>query len=185
MTAKDITASAGNCPLRNTREELEVLPGQAGRRISAGKTWFYKRVFPVIFIGIIVLSFGLAIATARRGSALPLPALIVPMLGLGIAWFVMRRLVADLADEVWDEGDRLRVRFGPDEDRIALADIINIGYTSMVNPERVTLTVRNPGRFGKEVTFCPLRAAGLLGPLLRRNPLVTELIERVDAARRR
>ncbi|GAC1456929.1 MAG: hypothetical protein PVS2B3_05600 [Steroidobacteraceae bacterium] len=54
-----------------------------------------------------------------------------------------------------------------------------------VNPERVTLTVRNPGRFGKEVTFCPLRAAGLLKPLLGRNPLVSDLIERVDAARRR
>jgi hypothetical protein len=162
-----------------------VLPGQAGRRISAAKTVFYKRVFPVIFIGIIALCLGMAIATARRGSALPLPALIVPMLGLGIAWFVMRRLVADLADEVWDEGDRLRVRFGPDEEHIALADIINIGYTTMVNPERVTLTVRNPGRFGREVTFCPARAAGLLGPLLRRNPLVTDLIERVDAARRR
>jgi hypothetical protein len=146
---------------------------------------FYKRVFPVIFLGMIALSIALAIASAGRGSGFPLPALIVPMLALGIAWFVMRRLVSDLADEVWDEGDALRVRFGHDEERIALADIINIGYTTMVNPERVTLTVRNPGRFGKEVTFCPLRAAGLLRPLLRRNPLVTDLIERVDAARRR
>src|SRR5580704_8068732 len=148
------------------RGELGVLPGPTGRRISAAKTVFYKRVFPVIFIGMIALCAGLVIATTRRGSALPLPALIVPILGLGIAWFVMRRLVADLADEVWDEGDWLRVRFGPDEERIALGDIINIGYTTMVNPERVTLTVRNPGRFGSEVTFCPVRAAGFLGPLL-------------------
>lgn len=162
-----------------------MLPGQTGRRISAAKTVFYKRVFPVIFFGMIALLLALAITTARRSSALPLPALIVPMLALGIGWFVVRRLVADLADEVWDEGDALRVRFGHDEERIALADIVNIGYTTLVNPERVTLTVRNPGRFGKEVTFCPLRGPGLLGPLLRTNPLVTDLIERVDAARRR
>jgi hypothetical protein len=161
-----------------------VLPGQAGRRISAGKTWFYKRVFPVIFIGLIVLCLGLAIATARPGSALPLPALIVPLFALGVAWFVVRRLVSDLADEVWDEGDALRVRFGHDEQRIELANIVNVGYTFMVNPARVTLTLRNPGRFGKEVTFCPLQER-FFGPLIRRNPLVTDLIERVDAARRR
>jgi hypothetical protein len=161
-----------------------VLPGQAGRRISAGKTWFYKRVFPVIFMGMIVLCFGLAIATARRGSGLPLPALIVPLFALGLAWFVVRRLVSDLADEVWDEGDALRVRFGHEEERIELANIVNVGYTFMVNPARVTLTLRNPGRFGKDVTFCPLQE-GFLGPLIRRNPLVTDLIERVDAARRR
>ncbi|MFI4880411.1 MAG: hypothetical protein ACHQD6_08065 [Steroidobacterales bacterium] len=162
-----------------------MLPGQTGRRISAGKTVFYKRVFPVIFLGAIALSLALAIATARRDGGLPLPALIVPMLALGIGWFVVRRLVSDLADEVWDEGDALRVRFGHDEERIALADIINIGYTTMVNPERVTLTVRNPGRFGKDVTFCPVRAAAILKPLSGRNPLVSELIERVDAARQR
>lgn len=161
-----------------------MLPGQSGRRISARKTLFYKRVFPVIWIGMIVLAVGLAVATGQRGHGVPLPALILPMLALGIGWFVMRRLVSDLADEVWDEGDALRVRFAEDEERIALADIVNVGYTTMVNPARVTLTLRNPGRFGKEVTFSPVQQ-GFLGPLLKRNPLVSELIERVDAARRR
>lgn len=155
----------------------------AGRRISARSTLFYKRVFPVIWLGFMVLVVSLMLATRRRGQGVPLPALIVPLFALGIAWFVLRRLVSDLADEVWDEGDALRVRFGPDEERIALADIVNIGYTTMINPARVTLTLRNPGRFGKEVTFSPVQQ-GFLAPLLRRNPLVTDLIERVDAARR-
>jgi hypothetical protein len=155
----------------------------AGRRISARSTLFYKRVFPVIWLGFMVLFVSLMLATGRRGQGVPLPALIVPLFALGIAWFVLRRLVFDLADEVWDEGDALRVRFGPDEERIALADIVNIGYTTMINPARVTLSLRNPGRFGKEVTFSPVQQ-GFLGPLLRRNPLVTDLIERVDAARR-
>ncbi len=159
-------------------------PGQTGRRISAGKTVFYKRVFPVIWTGMIALSLGVAVLTARSGRGVPLPTLIVPVFVLAVGWFVIRRLVSDLADEVWDEGDALRVRFGPDEERIALADITNIGYTTMVNPARATLTVRNPGRFGKEVTFCPLQQ-GWLGSLQRTNPLIADLIERVDAARRR
>ena len=158
-------------------------PASAGARISARSTLFYKRVFPVIWLGFMVLLVSLVFATGRRGHGVPLPALIVPVFALGIAWFVLRRLVSDLADEVWDEGDALRVRFGPDEERIALADIVNIGYTTMINPARVTLSLRNPGRFGKEVTFSPVQA-GFLGPLLRRNPLVSDLIERVDAARR-
>jgi hypothetical protein len=161
-----------------------VLPGQTGRRISAGKTVFYKRVFPLLWTAMIALFLGLVVMTARSGHGVPLRALIVPLLALAIGWFVIRRLVSDLADEVWDEGDALRVRFGPDEERIALADIVNIGYTTMVNPARATLTVRNPGRFGREVTFCPLQQ-GFFGSLRRTNPLITDLIERVDAARRR
>jgi hypothetical protein len=161
-----------------------VLPGAGGRRISAGKTWFYKRVFPVMWIAMIGLCLGLVVMTSQRGHGVPARLLIAPLLALGVAWFVMRRLVFDLADEVWDEGHALRVRFGHEEERIELADIINVGYTFMVNPARVTLTLRNPGRFGKDVTFCPVQER-FLGPLLRRNPLVTDLIERVDAARRR
>jgi hypothetical protein len=161
-----------------------VLPGPAGRRISARNTLFYKRVFPALWIGVMVLGISLAVASGQRGHSVPRPALIVPVIALGIAWFVLRRLVSDLADEVWDEGDALRVRFGHDEERIALTDIVNIGYTVMINPARVTLTLRNPGRFGKEVTFSPVRQ-GFLGPLLKSSPLVTNLIERVDAARRR
>ena len=160
-----------------------MLPGPAGRRLSARNTLFYKRVFPAIWIGLMVLAVSVMVATRQRGHGVPLPALIGPLLALGIAWFVLRRLVSDLADEVCDEGDTLRVRFGHDEERIALADIVNIGYTMLVNPARVTLTLRNPGRFGKEVSFSPVQQ-GFLGPLLRRNPLVTDLIERVDAARR-
>jgi hypothetical protein len=65
------------------------------------------------------------------------------------------------------------VRFGPDEERIPLTDVINVGYTQFVNPPRITLTLRQPGRFGREVSFSPPRR------------FATELIERVEAARRR
>jgi hypothetical protein len=61
---------------------------------------------------------------------------------------------------------------------------MNVSYAGMINPPRVTITVRTATRFGREITFSPIQR--LFGPLLRTtNPIVTDLIERVDAARRR
>lgn len=108
----------------------------------------------------------------------------MPVALLALGWFIMRRLVFDLADAVYDEGDALRVRFGTEEERIALGNIINISFAGMSNPQRVTLTLRDPGRFGREVSFSPVQT--FFGPLLRTsNPIVSDLIERVDVARRR
>jgi hypothetical protein len=123
---------------------------------------------------------------AARHSAKPLPLaiVIVPFFVLILVYVLLRRLVLDLADEVWDEGDALRVRFGAEEERIELQNIMNISYAGLTNPPRVTLTLRQAGRFGRNVTFSPIQK--LFGPLLRTaNPIVTDLIERVDAARRR
>ena len=152
------------------------------RRISSRQTFFVKRVFPVLWFGIVVVSLAAGLAAVRAGKAVPAPAFIVPLLLFVVGYAVMRRLVHDLADEVFDEGDALRVRFGSDEERIALADIINVGYTQFVNPPRITLTLRQPGRFGREVSFSPPQS--LFAPFVR-NKLASELIERVEAARRR
>jgi hypothetical protein len=153
-----------------------------GKRISSRNTYFLKRVFPILWVGILGLFVATAFSSAHNARP-PLIIFIVPVLLFGVGYFVMRRLVLDLADEVYDEGDTLRVRFGNDEERIALANIINVSYAGLTNPQRITLTLRAPGRFGREVTFSPPRA--FFGPLFRTNPLVNELIERVDAARRR
>ncbi len=166
-----------------------TLPGgaqviQADRRISSRNTFFYKRAFPFIWFGLIALLVAVMILTSHTGR--PAPPLIVylaPVLLLAVGYFVVRRLVSDLADEVYDEGDALRVRFGSDEERIPLANIINVSYAGLTNPQRITLTLRTPGRFGRQVTFSPPRR--LFGGLFTDNPLVSELIERVDAARRR
>ena len=152
------------------------------RRISSRQTFFVKRVFPVLWFGIVVVSLAAGLAAVRAGKAVPAPAFIVPLLLFVVGYAVMRRLVHDLADEVFDEGDALRVRFGSDEERIALADIINVGYTQFVNPPRITLTLRQPGRFGREVSFSPPQS--FFAPFVR-NRLASELIERVEAARRR
>lgn len=154
-----------------------------GQRISSRNTFFLKRIFPFMWFGLIALILAAQLMLVRHGSRAPLPLVfIAPLILLAVGYFILRRLVFDLADEVYDEGDALRVRFGAEEERIPLGEIINLSCTTLTNPPRVTLTLRNPGRFGKEVTFSPpQRFLGAFRP----NPLVADLIERVDAARRR
>ena len=109
-----------------------------------------------------------------------MPLLLVPVFMMVFAYLFMRKLVFDLADEVWDEGDTLRVRNMGQEERIPLTEIINLSYMSFSNPPRVTLTLRRPGRFGKEVAFC----AQVRWNPFAKSPIIEELIERIDAKRR-
>jgi hypothetical protein len=157
-----------------------------GERISSRNTFFMKRVFPVMWFGFLAIFVALGVATARHVPKAPPAyiAFVVPLLMACFGYFLLRRLVFDLADEVYDEGDALRVRFGGEEERIPLSNIANISFAGLTNPPRATLTLRQPGRFGKEVTFSPIQK--VFGSLLRTsNPIVTDLIERVDAARQR
>jgi hypothetical protein len=55
-----------------------------------------------------------------------------------------------------------------------------VSYSQFINPPRVTLLLRNPGQFGDRVTFC---APATFMPLSA-SPIIDELIQRVDAARR-
>ncbi|HVP32559.1 MAG TPA: hypothetical protein VMT09_02830 [Steroidobacteraceae bacterium] len=155
-----------------------------GKRISSRNTFFQKKVLPVLLFGVLALAVAAPIMLTRgRPNAPPWPIFTAPLAVAVIFYVLLRRLVFDLADEVVDEGDALRVRFGDEEERIPLAEIINLSYAGITNPPRITLTLRTAGRFGREVSFSPQQ--GFLSPLFRPNPLVNELIERVDAARRR
>jgi len=150
------------------------------RRISSRITFFNKRVFPVIWFGFVALAF-LAPLLGRKNKGGPLAGfLFVPIIMAAFGYFIMKKLVFDLADEVFDDGNTLVVRFGSEEERIPLSEIMNISYTNMSNPSRVTLTLRTPGRFGKEVSFSPPQS---FVPFAK-SPIVADLIERADAARR-
>jgi hypothetical protein len=155
-----------------------------GKRISSRNTFFQKRVLPYLLFGVIAVGVVVPLLATRGSSnAPPWPVFAAPLAVAIIIYVVLKKLVFDLADEVWDEGDALRVRFGEEEERIPLAEIINVSYAGITNPPRITLTLRTSGRFGREVTFSPQQS--FLSPLFRPNPLVSDLIERVDAARRR
>ena len=148
------------------------------KRISSS-TFFFKRVFPVIWFGFLTLFVVTSFSAGHSGNELPLPFFIVPIARAVFGYFLLKKLVFDLADEVTDAGDFLVVRFGKVQEQIALTNIINVGYSMMMNPPRVTLTLRQPCRFGKEVSFSP---PGSWFPFSK-SPVIEELIERVDAAR--
>jgi hypothetical protein len=152
------------------------------RRISSGMTFIYKRVFPIIFLGFFVSFAAIPFLLGlNSGQFPPLPFFVVPVIVFAIFLFLMKKLVLDLADEVLDAGDALIVKNGGREERIALSEIMNVNYTSFVNPPRVVLSLRRPGIFGAQVAFCPpVRFVPF-----STSPIIDELIQRIDAARRR
>jgi hypothetical protein len=153
------------------------------RRISSGMTFFYKRIFPLIWFGFLLCFMAMPFIAPLMGvsvSGSPMAFLIVPVIMMIAGYFMMKKLVFDLADEVLDAGDALVVRKGHLEDRIALADITNVGYAQFMNPPRVTLSLRHRGMFGDQVSFC---APVLLVPTFSMSPIIDDLIRRIDAAR--
>jgi hypothetical protein len=111
------------------------------------------------------------------------PQVFLMLLVVQVIGFVLHKLFRDLVDEVWDDGNALVVKHEGRETQIPLAEIINIGYCGMMNPPRATLTLRNTTDLGKEVSFVVQRPF-VFTPFAR-NPIIDELILRVDAARRK
>jgi hypothetical protein len=152
------------------------------RRISSRMTFFHKRVFPLVWFGFVLVFLAVGVyGTLVGGQAPPLPFLLMPAIMLVIGYIVMRKLIFDLVDEVWDVGDALIVKNGGREERIGLSEIMNVSYTAFMNPPRVTLTLRGPSEGGREISFCPpVRFVPFA-----KSPVITDLIERIDSARRR
>jgi hypothetical protein len=150
------------------------------KRISSRSTFLTKRVFPTMWFG---MTTGLLIVpivvSARSRVNVPILFWISPVLMAGIGYLAMKNLVFDLADEVWDAGSELVVKNKGQEARVALADIVNVSYSVATNPQRVTLTLRQPTAFGTEVTF----AAPTSWVPFAKSPIIEELIKRVDMAR--
>ncbi len=134
-------------------------------------SFILKKLMPGFLIGLLVLIIVVGLSTGD----LPLFAIAWAVFMLVTLLIMMQHFVWNLADEVHDGGDFLLVRRGAIEQRIPLEDIVNINYFSM----RVTLLVREPGPFGREIFF--------LGPVsfvpLRVPRRITDLVERVDNAR--
>jgi hypothetical protein len=152
------------------------------QRISSRATFWFKRVFPTIWFGFLALFSAVALFANVVGKQPQVPFfLVVPALMAAIGYFVMKKLVFNLADEVWDDGSALIVKNKGQDDRIALANIINVSYSPLINPPLVTLMLRQPSVFGTEISFsAPVRFMPFT-----KSPLLEDLIRRVDAARRK
>ena len=105
--------------------------------------------------------------------------ILVPICMAVFGYFIMKRLVLDLIDEVYDEGTTLLFRNRGKEVRVSLKDIKNVSYSIMTNPPRVTLSVRYKTDLGDELSFCP--PASWIP--FKKNKDIEELIDRIDKAR--
>jgi hypothetical protein len=153
------------------------------RRISSGMTFFYKRIFPVVWFGFLALFIATPFIAPMFGGTISGSSLgffLAPVVMMIVGYFTMKKLLFDLVDEVLDAGDALVIRNGHLEDRVALSNITNVGYAQFMNPPRVTLSLRNPSMFGDRISFC---APVSIMPTFSTSPIIEELIKRVDAAR--
>ena len=94
------------------------------KRISSRWTFFNKRLFPVIWFGFLAVFVALSLSL---GAPEKDPMFLIGPAAMAIFGFVlMRKLVWDLADEVYDCGDELLIKNRGREDRIKLSNVINV-----------------------------------------------------------
>lgn len=148
-------------------------------RISSGSANIGKTIFAVVWFGFLAIFFAFALVGKDARGNHSLIAILFPLAMAGVGYFIMKKSMGGFADEVLDAGDSLVVRFGGEQEQIPLSNIINVGYAPKVDPYRVTLTLRVPSRFGQEISFYSRKT---FLPLTG-NPIITELIQRIDAAR--
>ncbi|MGA3210124.1 MAG: hypothetical protein ABSD20_02400 [Terriglobales bacterium] len=149
------------------------------QRISSGSVAVGKVVFPVIWFGILAIIFLIGLFGKDAHGNHSLAAIVFPFFMAAIGYFIMKKTMWGLADEVLDAGDSLIVRIGREQEQIPLANIINVGYQFQTESARVTLTLRIPSRFGNEISFYAQQKFLRFAP----DPAITDLIQRIDAAR--
>jgi hypothetical protein len=146
-------------------------------QVSSRRTWFYKRMFPVFWLG------GLAVFAVAAGSTSGFGQpffLIAPILIAAFGIFFMKTAVWPLMDEVLQGDGYLAIRKGTDEERISLSDIVNVNFRPG-KPALITLRLRQPGRFGDEITF--MTSSQYSFNPFAKNPTAEALIAEVDRAR--
>ncbi len=108
-----------------------------------------------------------------------LVAIFAIIMGVG-GYFVMKLLIFDVVDEVWDCGDSILVKNNGREFRFTMPEFRNMSYSPM-RPPRITLPLRSPSEeFGTDIAFVPpIRMFPYSVP-----PIARDLMERIDEARR-
>ena len=146
------------------------------KKISSGNTFILKKIFPLSWYGVLTLvSVGMVFGKA------PLGALLGPLFMALIGWVIMKGLIWDLVDEVYDCGDTLLVKNEGREERVPISNIMNVSVTTMTNPPRITLRLVDAGTFGSEIVFSPLKPF-TLNPFAK-NAIAEDLMLRAHQAR--
>jgi hypothetical protein len=150
-------------------------------RISSRFTGFNKKIFHALWFGF--LAFFLVTSAFSGAYKKDMWFIVIPILMAVFGFFLLKKLVWDLVDEVYDYGDFLLIKNRGEEDRIALSNIMNVNATTYMNPPRITLRLVNPSKFESEITFSPI-IGFKLNPFAK-NEVAEDLIVRVDQARSR
>jgi hypothetical protein len=151
------------------------------KKISSRNTFFMKKIFPVLWLGFTALA-----AAAVIFSPAPRVTLVGPVFVALIGLVVMKAMIWDLADEVYDCGDSLLVKNAGREERVALSNIMNVSATTLTNPPRISLRLIHPVTFGlaaptNEIVFSPIKPISL-NPFAK-NAIAEDLIVRVHRAK--
>ncbi len=151
-------------------------------RLSSTIVPITKRLFPIVWVGGLVLMALFTVLEFREGVQLTDLLVFYSVLALmALAGYIMmRKFFSGLVDQVYDEGSTLLFRTRHGETRVHLHDIKNVNYEVLVNPQRVTISLRTPSELGTELSFSP--TTGLMP--MKRNPAIDDLIDRIDQARR-
>ena len=97
------------------------------RQLSSKMTFFYKRVFPVIWFGFLLLFIGFALFSPSRDiQDSSTPFLIVALLMAVFGFWFMKKVIFNLADIVLDAGDALVQRHTVFGDTVAFCAPVNI-----------------------------------------------------------
>lgn len=148
------------------------------KKISSSRTFFSKRVFPLIWFGFL----GFFLLTMFAGDVTPDPAFaLFPIFMAGFGFLMMKKLVWDLVDEVYDCGNFLLIRNRDEEDSVPLANIMNVSASTYQNPPRITLRLITPCKFGTEIAFAPVQPF-TFNPFAK-NQVAEDLILRVHEDR--
>ena len=149
------------------------------KKLTSKATFFHKRVFPLIWFGFLGVFLCVGLFSNASGKGPGVMFLVVPI-GMAIfGYFIMKKLVWNLIDEVYDESTSLLFRNGNQEVRVSLKDIKNVSYSTMTNPPRVTLSIRYKTALGDELTFSPPAS----WVPFKKNKDIERLIDRIDEAR--
>jgi hypothetical protein len=142
------------------------------RRISSKCTWWYKKAFPGFWFGFLGL-FTLICSFGVIQQQAPAAPLVVPLVLAVFGYLLMRWLLFPLVDEVWIDGDDILVRNSGQEERFVVTNIVNVEDSQFTNPERITLTLKEPCALGRVIVFLP--PWRLLH--FTRHPIAEELIQ--------
>ena len=149
------------------------------KKLSSKTTFLYKKLFPLLWFGFLAIFLCVGLLANLTGNSPGIMFVVIPIGMIVFGYFLMKKLVWDLIDEVYDEGTGLLFRNRGNEFRVNLKDIKNVSYTTMVNPPRVTLSIRYPTDLGDELSFSP--PASWIP--FKKNKDIEELFVRIDKAR--